>query len=294
MKSHLGIFFFLTLLLCVCTSTHASIVILKNGEQIITSHFEFDAENRVLIVSVNGKPEYFSITAIEKVIDDKGKDITESLVETSNPFVMRSKRKLPWNVTFTIAGNYVKPTGQYYEFVSSGPGFEGHLRIALNPRHALRIGFIKSGINYGNDVFLFLFDDMDFIVIPEPELSVFHYYIALNWYDLDKPIKPNEVRANIYAGIGGVSHTIKGDKWRVDANSEAIEFIGKVMEKETKFTFVGGFELEYSFSERVYLAFLSGLEGVWTKVYNVEDPTKTRHAIKGVNFRFSLGFTFAM
>ncbi len=125
----------------------------------------------------------------------------------SRPFKEATRKY--WNVGFRIGGNFSLPSGDWYEGVNSGIGYEGDFSVALTHQAVLRFRVSKSGINV-DDNYFFAFIPPDFIISQASKITAIRYILFLEYsHRLNSP----PYGAYFYAGIGlgAIQHNLEAN-----------------------------------------------------------------------------------
>ncbi len=157
---------------------------------------------------------------------------------------------LRWKAVLTLAGNHTDPSGDFYEGIVSGSGFETRLAVAVGPRTALRLSYIRTGIHVEDDLGLYVLTDQSDIVIPDPEVEARLYTIGLQGYHYLDPHSNSGTLGYFYLEAGWSTHTVTGTVYEVDIGSPAMTFLGIIDESDTDFTLGTGIGLIFPVGDK--------------------------------------------
>ena len=180
--------------------------------------------------------------------------------------IIKNAKKKRWSVGLRGASNYSIPSGQYYEGIKSGLGYEGELLIALDYDLALMIGYSRSGLKLSDDFTLYSLDP-DVVIISQKHkfkaerlcLSVINY----------KPINKGSDDLDFWyllTGIARVNHVGSSDM--LLENDVGNRYQDKMKFSEPKFAMTLGVGLAKSIQKNLFL----DLSFHWDLVFAYRKP----------------------
>jgi hypothetical protein len=200
------------------------------AEDIATIHLKSGTEYRDVPIKVDdiyktieivweGKKLNISYSDIESISDKDGKDITERVLgrakKSSNETWLskdseqvRVKRAKPWNAIISAGGNYSIPSGDYYDGIDAGIGFDCDIRVAVSNRIAVQCLVSRSGAKVSDDLYIVSHDPNISIMDQDISIDITRYEVAVNVFEPISRVKeyPNYFYA--FSGLGLATHTM--------------------------------------------------------------------------------------
>jgi hypothetical protein len=183
---------------------------------------------------------------------------------TSGPWRSKSDRVYReaaqkfWNVGIRAAGNFSIPTGDWYEGVRAGVGFEGDILIAITHYIALRATVSRSGLHV-NDYFYFVPVPEGFSLLSQKsELAVTRYFISAEYYYRINREQNGPWVVGAWTGLGAAQHSMHWEGLMEDAYGDVYQGVSD--KSETKFATTMGADAFLLVSKNVALNAGAGID----------------------------------
>jgi hypothetical protein len=278
--------------------TSTGTIVLTSGDTLKNIEFTVNPIFKVITFEENNKKESIGFYDIASILNDKGQDVTEEVLGQHLPeewrFITRppadttTRPRHRWNLGISLAANYGIPFGDYYDFHQAGSGFEAAIKLPVSRRFALRSSFVSSGIDFDDDVALVPVDSRDESIVIGLKQSVQHYRIGIEDFVRPKWAADKAHVLYFFAELGAIRHKTTGLRLSADTASGEVASSGFAA-TDTRFAATLGTGYVIGLSPTFGMDFGVNLDLVWVKVYRVDDPSKTTHAVKGNSLDLTFG-----
>jgi hypothetical protein len=201
------------------------------------------------------------------------------------------RRAVNWRAVLTLAVNYASPTGDFYEDIVAGPGFEVRLAVAVGAKTAFRLSYARFGLQVEDDlVVVSSSQGVDFIV-PDPGVKSHLFALGLQGYHLLNPKTDSRMAGYFYVEVGSITHTATGTLYSESADSRELQFVRHLSESNTDFCGGVGGGLIIPVKDKIEVDVGMGASLVRSRAAQDWLPDVVTN---GFIHRFNLGVTFAL
>jgi hypothetical protein len=207
---------FLIFITVLAAAAHPATVKLKTGEvyeDVTPDVFDF---YKTILFEYEGQRISVNFTDIESITDAAGRDITSKVLGEADdaprgqflsegPKSNAAVDNLPWKAMLSFGANYSIPTGDYYEGLTSGIGFDGDVRIAVTDKIAIQIIVSRSGMK--SDKNYQPFKDNPFLM-DAIRVRTTRYEMAANFFQPFSADNPTHGMWYNFVGLGVANHTV--------------------------------------------------------------------------------------
>ncbi len=153
-----------------------------------------------------------------------------------------------WNFGIRVGSNFSIPTGQFYDGITSGPGFGADFMVPITHELAFRGTVSKSGMKW-DDNFGFFFDDPTItIVAQDNSFNATRISAAAEYYFYNREGEfPPKVVGFFYSGLGAIVHDITSTITARDNTTSQVATV-TVTDSFTEFILVTGVGADLMFS----------------------------------------------
>ena len=249
-------------------------VTLKDGTVFENVTITTDKTYKVIEFKLRGKKKAFSFNEIESIVDQDGNDITEEVVgsyyrtEMNDEFLSeqskayRHARRRLWKTAFSLGGNYNIPSGDYYEDINAGLGFDVDFTVALTYRIALRLQVSYNGMDYPDDLaYIIGFQDGERAIMYNLNFSSMSYFASFQYYYRPDRETPGKVIWHLYSGLGAVTHKLESDAVLILSDGTELVY-PEGSYSETKFAGTLGGGMTYMVGEAIGIYWAAGMDMV--------------------------------
>lgn len=192
-----------------------------------------------------------SFGKIASIIDAEGTDITarvlgsyykaekEQWVSRKSKMYKKATAK-PWQGILRLGLNFSIPTGDYYEGIGSGVGFEGDLRYAVTNHLSIRGGISKSGMKSSSDPVFYSTVSYIEVVDTDFRINAIRYLFGAEYYA--RATRGDDARDYwfLLCYLGAINHHMEL-RVTLENTNTGEQLTDTIKDKESKFLFGFGF-----------------------------------------------------
>lgn len=161
-----------------------------------------------------------SFSKIESIVDSGGNDITEKVLGSyysaeKTQWVSRESKTFkkaiakPWEGAIRVGLNFSIPSGDYYDGIGSGVGFEGDMRYAITNHLAIRGGASKSGMRSNEDPVLYSTIPNIEVVDTDFRLNAYRFVFGAEYYAKVNPGGSGNDYLYLMTYLGAITHKME-------------------------------------------------------------------------------------
>lgn len=239
-------------------------VVLKSGTRYENITYSVDRFYKVVKFEYEGREKNVSFIDIEAIYDLEGNDVTDEKLGTrSGPRdetwlseesdKVKTARAKDWNGMLRLGANYSIPSGDYYEGIKAGIGFEGSVHFAINRQVAVQALISRSGMKVDDNFRLYLIDPDYSLIDQHYSISTIRYLLGAEYY---QPLKWNDERSfwYLFSGLGAAVHKIKSRATMRYNPTGELAYLNDTS-NQSKFVISLGFGVVKAMSKKVGLSF---------------------------------------
>ncbi len=139
--------------------------------------------------------------------EDETEDQESPWISKDSPTYRQASDPL-WRLGLRGAANFSIPTGDYYDGLKAGLGYEGDLIIPIKRDWSLRLSVSRSGMKPGSDLTLVSYDAGITIANQDWDMKAWRYTIAAQF---QKPLSDRKGDLSLlygYTGLGAISQEL--------------------------------------------------------------------------------------